>query len=605
MTRRRLSLLILFVLLGSMGAPAAGAVTVPPHPIGGSNEAEQATAGALGQAQARDAAQGVVADNFQLVGHTDLGAADINTDVWVQGDFAYVGTWECSGSGVKVVDVSDPGTPTMIGRVAAIPGTHTDDVVVRSVSTPSFTGDLLAASISDCIDDKPAHEPTFGVDLWDVTDPATPIHLGQLGISTGGDADGVHDLDVMQRGQTVYVLAATPWEEWSAPARLKGDFFVIDATDPTQPSIVGEWGAGQEGLSRGALDGQGSFGAMFGHSVLASADGLTAYVSYWDLGVVSLDISDPTSPTFVGHTIFPAEAEGNAHSLALYSAGGRDLLLQNDEDLDPRASASVIVGGSAVGVANESPDTPALWLEPHRRISAPVARPIRQGCRTSDYEETRIEGRIAVVKTFLSLSGSGKDPACRQRAQERIAARLGAVLVLHDWISPDTSPQWWDSSDVKIPVLFTDHATARQVVSEGRAKLVAGEPSLGFLRVFDADTGEQVASFDDLPYVHDLESPLGTWSIHNTEVRGDMAYSSWYSHGVVALDLSPLAATTPGDPVMVGQFVPEGAETSPSEDWPAGIPDVWGVFVRESDGLVFLSDATSGLWIVQPTGPAA
>ncbi len=56
---------------------------------------------------------------------------------------------------------------------------------------------------------------------------------------------------------------------------------------------------------------------------------------------------------------------------------------------------------------------------------------------------------------------------------------------------------------------------------------------------------------------------------------------------------------------MVGQFVPKGNKTSPSEEVPPGIGNVWGVFVRDSDGLVFLSDFTSGLWIVRPTGPAA
>ncbi len=601
-------LFVILVLLALSSAVPAGAAGPPRRAarVGSAKPLDQ-MARAVTNGSAPGPPQGVVAENFELVGHTDLGATDINGNLWVHGDFAYVGTYAdpCNGLGVKVIDVSDPTEPTMIGRVAGAPGTHTDMVVVRHVSTPSFTGDLLAAGIQDCIDDPPADEPTFGLDLWDVSEPATPVHLGQIPISTGGDADGVHELDMVQRGQNVYVLATVPWEEWVDPVEMDADFYVIDVTDPAQPAIVGDWGAGQQGLSPSPAYGQGSFGAMFGHSARASADGQTAYVSYWDLGVVTLDISDPASPTFVGHTVFPADAEGNAHSVVPYSVGGKDFLLQNDEDWDPRGSASVIVAGTDIGVASESPDAPPLAREPHGRVSARVARPTRQGCETSDYEGTRTEGRIAVVKTYVSFFEAGPEPACRQRAQDRVAAKLAAALVLHDWISPDTSPQWWDSSGVRIPVLFTDHHTAQQIVRDGRAKLVAGEPSWGFLRVFDADTGEQVATFDDLPYVHKLRSPPGYWMIQNTEVRGDTAYSSWLSHGVVALDLSPLAAATPGDPVMVGRFVPKGARTSPSEEWPPGVADVWGVFVRDSDGLVFVSDATSGLWIVRPTGPAA
>lgn len=36
---------------------------------------------------------GVVARNFEVLGHNDLGNRDTNGDVWVHGNFAYVGTW--------------------------------------------------------------------------------------------------------------------------------------------------------------------------------------------------------------------------------------------------------------------------------------------------------------------------------------------------------------------------------------------------------------------------------------------------------------------------------------------------------------------------------
>jgi hypothetical protein len=194
-----------------------------------------------------------------------------------------------------------------------------------------------------------------------------------------------------------------------------------------------------------------------------------------------------------------------------------------------------------------------------------------------------------------------KEPACRERRQDRVAAKLRAAAVVHDVIAQNTTPSWFDVTDVQIPVLYTDHATARAMVASGRATVTAGEPSWGFLRVYDAATGQQVASFDGLPFVHTLNRG-GEWTVHNTEVDGARAYSSWYSHGIVALDLGPLAGTTPGDPTMVGQFVPEAA---PSQTFFGQIPVVWGVYVRSSDGLVFASDINGGLWIVRPTGPAA
>ena len=35
-----------------------------------------------------------------------------------------------------------------------------------------------------------------------------------------------------------------------------------------------------------------------------------------------------------------------------------------------------------------------------------------------------------------------------------------------------------------------------------------------------------------------------------------------------------------------------------------GLPLIWGVAVDQSTGLVYASDMTSGLWIVQPTNDA-
>jgi hypothetical protein len=55
---------------------------------------------------------------------------------------------------------------------------------------------------------------------------------------------------------------------------------------------------------------------------------------------------------------------------------------------------------------------------------------------------------------------------------------------------------------------------------------------------------------------------------------------------------------------MVGQFQPEGAP-SRSDFVPSQVPIVWGVVVRASDQVLFVSDMNSGLWIIKPIGDAA
>jgi hypothetical protein len=52
----------------------------------------------------------------------------------------------------------------------------------------------------------------------------------------------------------------------------------------------------------------------------------------------------------------------------------------------------------------------------------------------------------------------------------------GAAALVHDWVSDNTSPQWFDFGEVGIPVLFTDHETAQGMVAAGFAKLRRASP---------------------------------------------------------------------------------------------------------------------------------
>jgi hypothetical protein len=538
--------------------------------------------------------------NFEVLGHTDLGNRDTNGDVWVHGNFAYVGTWAipCTGEGVKIVDVTDLRAPKLIGRLGARAGTSAEDIVVRRVSTPFFTGDLLAVGLQRCGDDPALDTQPFGTEFWDVTNPYAPTKLGEANATLGGG--GTHELDLFQRGSKVVALLANPFREWFDPIP-RGDLAIVDATNPRMPVEVAEWGAGAHGLSPGPFFGMGSFGASFDHSARASADGTKAYMSYWDLGVLTLDITDLTNPTLVGRTQYPHGQDGDAHSMTPYQGASRSFILQNDEDFDPRSPAEIRYDRKGKGLGNESPGGTALWLERGHRLNERVVMAANQGCEAGDYP-AGTAGKIAVVYTpfpFFDPEG-GEEPLCEQQTQEAAAAAAGAAAVVHDFVSTATSPQWFDFGEVDIPVLFTDHATAQGMVAAGRATLIAKKPSWGYLRVFDAATGVQVATFDNLPGVHKLPAPTGDFSIHNTEVVGNRAYVSWYSNGVVALDLTPLDRLA--TPKLVGSFIPPAA---PSRAGFAEVTDVWGVVIRPSDNVIFASDMNSGLWIVRATGPAA
>ena len=538
-----------------------------------------------------------VTKNFKVLGHHDLGLSETNGDVWVHGNFAYVGTWRdpCNGRGVKILDASDVSDPQLIGTLAARAGTSAEDMVVRRVSTPFFSGDLMGVGIQRCGEDPALDTQEFGLQLWNVTNPYAPVFITEFGVGHGGG--GVHELDMFQRGGRVYALLAHPQGEWFDPSG-HGDFMIVDVTNPSLPVMTASWGAGMNGFSRGPFWGQGDFGAMLGHSARASADGRKAYVSYWDLGVLTFDISDVTNPVLLTRTTYEEWEDGDAHSLTPYKTKrGQRLILQNDEDFAVKTPAQIEYGKRGSGLANEGFASPPIWLERKHRITGRVVEAANQGCEVSDYP-AGTAGKIAVVYSPFPFfdPGGGDEPLCLQQEQEAAAATAGAMAVVHDFVAENTSPQWFDFAPIDIFVLFTDHETAQGMVQAGRATIKARKPSWGYLRVYDSRSGEQVASFDDAPNVRALPAPEGEWSIHNTEVRGDRAYSSWYSNGIVALDLGPLDRKRPGDPKMVGQFVPTGESS-----WP--YPSVWGVAIRR-DGLIFASDMGSGLWIVKPKGKA-
>jgi hypothetical protein len=68
-----------------------------------------------------------VAENLELVGHTDLGARGMNAALAIRGDVAYVGsrtdgkpagtTADLLGNGIAVVDISDPTAPEVVGEI--------------------------------------------------------------------------------------------------------------------------------------------------------------------------------------------------------------------------------------------------------------------------------------------------------------------------------------------------------------------------------------------------------------------------------------------------------------------------------------------------------
>jgi hypothetical protein len=258
---------------------------------------------------------------------------------------------EGQASGVAIVDARVPARASRVATLQNPSGTSAEDVVVFTARYGPYAGrEIAAAGIQVCGGSR--YDTSFfrGLQLWDVTDPTHPVEIGRL--NTGCCTRGLHEFEGEHRadlGRT-FAYAGVPTSEYSdalSPTgrrdqQGRGDFRLIDITDPAHPVEVSSWGV-LRNLGAPPAPGQGCDpDPIYGHSAEPSADGKLAFISYWDSGFIALDLSNPASPVYLGRTVYPANADGDAHSASYDDA--RRLLFTADEDFCKTSGSGVEKG---------------------------------------------------------------------------------------------------------------------------------------------------------------------------------------------------------------------------------------------------------------------
>ena len=563
-------------------------------------------------------------DNFRVLGHADFGRrgwADVFFYDYggTTGKYAFVGHWgpvsfndDCREKHVRIVNVNDPRNPRTVARIGNSVNVTREDLAVVRIGDR----DVLSIGTQRC-SFFGGGDAAVGLKLVDVTNPRNPRNLSLLEIGNEGAGAGVHELDVAVRpnGQALALLA-TPFTEQADRPRVPGDFRIVDITRPRRPVELADWSiihdsdlkifGGNDPISEKS-QGLGLYPQIFAHSARAADDGRTAYVSYWDAGVLKFDLTDPENPELVARTPYGPGADGDAHSVGLLDLPGRRYILQNDEDMDPQPS--VLVG---TGLSAQQYPAQQQWWAPYelsRDAGVMTGRAFHagNGCERGDFKGSHDKVVFVNAQEF----GGG----CRIGTKVMHALERQPTAVILNIVWPNDPNAFFPQPSQRrigeirrlargIPILqmtdIDDVADSVRAVLDDRdikVTLRAQIPQYGALRVFDESSAsdinadgveeyEQVGGFDDLPHVRGARKAYGPWSIHNTEAYEDRAYSSWYGHGIVALDVSDPAGIS-----LVGQFVPPDALT-------------WGVAVDPETGVVYASDINSGLWIVRPTNEA-
>ncbi|MDQ3991852.1 MAG: hypothetical protein M3245_06055, partial [Actinomycetota bacterium] len=295
--------------------------------------------------------------NVQLVGKLDT-LTDVTggiADVAAFGNYAYLNAFspECAGrpgaqgTGVHVVDISDPTGPAKVNFLPA----ETNSYVGEGIHVIDFNGrNILVHNNETC---NAAQPVTSGFAVWDVTDPVAATKLGQFGDTTPAVAN--------QTFHTTHSVQGFVWQGKAyAVAQDNQDLNDVDIFDIT-PAINGTgpavlvWEGGLE-LWPAAHTPLANGDSVFHHDMQQKViDGHNyLLVSYWDAGQVLLNIDNPASPVFVADSDFSSPdlagftiAEGNSHQ-SYWSSDGK-YALSSDEDFSPTRTLCRILTGPHAG----------------------------------------------------------------------------------------------------------------------------------------------------------------------------------------------------------------------------------------------------------------
>ena len=599
---------------------------------------------------------------LEEVGFHDLGGTGFNSAIWgwTRGDNLYAtsGTWGTlevcpsqddnptapTKSGIKIVDATNLKKPEMIARIASIPGAQNNEVRILRVDAGGGAGefegkDLLIHTLEPCgaeaaaalvpgFNDVPTEQTGF--QLYDVTDPAAPVQLGNH--NNGGV--GTHNLLPYNRADLQKAFVAAVFNDFPTPIDdLRGEMQIVDITDPNNPALVSTW----ELIDAQAQGGptfdelcrpRGAFlASCYLHDVWVSSDGTTAYLSFWDAGLILIDISDPETPTFIGQIQSGGpEAEGNTHAAIPVSRGGKDYVVVGDEDfiggVAQGSNGYMVQVNAPAALADEIPGL--LWVNEAGPDATGVTGDLvyaGTGCTAASYAPiaTEIAGNIALVDEFQGTNPVDLCPTYTYAQKVELATQAGAVALIQ--ITDATNPTAAGSAiGTTIPAIEIANAegvalrdAAETVNSTVRQGLPADLPidPWGFMRVFDVTSADpadwrQVAEFRGPHTTDTAAGPQNVFSAHNPLPGPDgRVYFSWYTSGVRVFDIG-----AGGDPDEVAHFVPLPSDHPGDNDTdPNGIQEdnvgFWGSFpIRHPNGelLVLNSDLNRGLYILEAGG---
>jgi choice-of-anchor B domain-containing protein len=344
---------------------------------GGSNRSARIVASGVAVAVCALRVGGASAATIELVSQLDPNtAADAYGDVWAEGDYAYLGSFESTG--VAIIDISDPENPVWLTAYSPLSGKFKDVKVYDGIgyfatdngdgmhivdlstpATPTLLAKIKAVDFGFNRVHNSSKSGTFlyladsrtsTVKVFDVSSPASPVFVRNI---LTPDTSVIHDVTALGThlyasgfGGFTYVYdvsavgGSAPPLLGSIPSGLNshsswvssdgailvsareiedGDVRIFDISDPGAPVLLST-------IDRTSL----GIDAHSPHNPVLFSDSLL-FVSWYNAGVVAIDISDPSDPIKVGvYDTFPGPVTDYDGNWGVYPFLGLERVLLSD-----------------------------------------------------------------------------------------------------------------------------------------------------------------------------------------------------------------------------------------------------------------------------------
>ena len=642
----------LAVVLGVVLWTAAGAGAVPVTATGWNPED-----GPMPMAEPHPGGEGHLpagSRNMVKVGGIELTNVDGGiADVAAFGNYAYLNAFspECTGrpgaqgTGVHVVDISNPASPTKVAFIPAHANSYPGEGIhVVRANTPSFQGDMLIHNNETC--DSAQFTPS-GASLWDVTDPTEPqplkLNFGDTLPVPAGVSQTYHTTHSAQLfvqrgvlGGRDRVLAILQDNQ-----DLK-DVDIFDVSNPAAPVLLAEVGfedwPGTHPPGATLANGDTVFDHDFQGKRIAGQDYLL--VSYWDAGQVLLNITNPSNPTFVKDSDYRTPdplmpefdiPEGNSHQA--YWDANNEFIISTDEDFSPTRTNCEIVtgphaGATACGEFGFTPSLESMFPEGFSGTTAWGG----SGCPSADVDSNGTDDRAEVLANATQAQ-TGADAIVFTRGVCFFSDKIhtgelaGYDMVFvgqsHGGARAGLLPDAFFCGGQGSPIDGTaaaaciGHRAMHNLFNDAPAYAGGDVLDMPAIGTVGAELSAQGGVFDGWGYVHLHDARdanlriLDSWAVPEAldegfmetfgilsvhEVKTDprtlvnLAYISYYNAGARVVKFNRKQGLR-----EVGFFMPEGGA------------HYWGTFPHRLGGsrgapLLLFSDRDSGLHILRYTG---